>query len=81
MEETNPELLHMNSAVFEEGTMPRAVLSSKPGPALQHRSQLPQVNIIEPTTGSATVTEEDSLAQSALSASGRIKRHLHDFIR
>ena len=28
--EVNPELLHVNSAVFEEGSMPKAVFSSKP---------------------------------------------------
>ena len=28
--EVNPELLHVNSAVFEEGSMPKAIFSSKP---------------------------------------------------
>ena len=28
--EVNPELLHVNSAVFEEGSMPKAIFSTKP---------------------------------------------------
>ena len=82
----DPALLHVSSAVFEEGAMPRVVRPSQarspfhPPAPFRHRAQVPAASALEPAA-SATMTDEDSLEQSKLAASGRIKRHLHDFIR
>ena len=60
----NPELLHVNSAVFEEGSMPKVVFSSKPVFKNKVNNVIP-AQVLVPSQ-----TQDESIAISNFQKSG-----------